>query len=189
MYTWPGMKKITWAEVNDLAMKGKLVGYYLLYADNSEGMITIHTSLEEIVKHYHNGGEFGIEKTVEKVAEWCSHCCQEVEINSIGVQVCPNCGEMILPCCMCEDCYGKCIYSDEKEYKLCKDEKENHEYWNNLEVITNRYVEDVCRKCMNDIYTDDERAASSKVLEMVIEAVKSVGGVFPARIKEESDNG
>lgn len=184
MYTWPGMKKITWAEVNELAMKGKLVGCYLLYGDNTEGMITIHTNLEEIMKHYNDGGEFGIERAVEKVMELCSFCNEEVEINSIGVQTCPNCRQMILPCCVCEECNPKCIYSEEETYKLFKDEKENFRYWSNLAVITNRYIDEMCGQCINDINREGKAIASAKLLNMSVEMIKSVGGIFPTMFME-----
>ena len=38
-------------------------------------------------------------------SEYCPHCDAEVEIaNKFIPQVCPNCGEIILPCNMCFDC-------------------------------------------------------------------------------------
>lgn len=36
------------------------------------------------------------------VDEWCSHCCEEVQLVSrFEAQICPNCGERILPCSIC----------------------------------------------------------------------------------------
>lgn len=45
---------------------------------------------------------------VRKVTEWCPHCETEVKINrKFAVQICPNCGMYIVPCCMCTD-YDNC---------------------------------------------------------------------------------
>lgn len=34
--------------------------------------------------------------------EWCSYCGKEVDIAPFGLSYCPNCGERILPCSMCD---------------------------------------------------------------------------------------
>lgn len=40
--------------------------------------------------------------------EWCPCCNTEVVIPSFGVSFCPNCGERILPCSMCDTDYNDC---------------------------------------------------------------------------------
>ena len=40
--------------------------------------------------------------------EWCACCDSEVVIPSFGVSFCPNCGELILPCSMCDADYNDC---------------------------------------------------------------------------------
>ena len=40
--------------------------------------------------------------------EWCPCCDTEVVIPSFGVSFCPNCGELILPCSMCDASYNDC---------------------------------------------------------------------------------
>jgi hypothetical protein len=51
-------------------------------------------------------------KETKLITEWCSHCEQEVEIPPIGRSNCPNCGESILPCSMCEECVENCPYEE-----------------------------------------------------------------------------
>ena len=42
--------------------------------------------------------------------EWCSHCQGEVDIKNIPEkQVCPECGEDIYPCSLCDHNKVKCI--------------------------------------------------------------------------------
>ena len=53
------------------------------------------------------------------VTEWCPFCEEEVEIKAqMRVQKCPNCGENIIPCCLCDmdkaDC-ANCKLSKECE--------------------------------------------------------------------------
>lgn len=38
----------------------------------------------------------------EFTTEYCPCCDSEVDIPSFGVSYCPNCGERILPCSMCD---------------------------------------------------------------------------------------
>lgn len=46
---------------------------------------------------------------MESIYEWCPYCEEEVELKAIfEPQICPNCGEQILPCCMCENCTPIC---------------------------------------------------------------------------------
>lgn len=40
--------------------------------------------------------------------EWCPYCDKEVSIPSFGISFCPNCGEAILPCSMCNTDYNNC---------------------------------------------------------------------------------
>lgn len=40
--------------------------------------------------------------------EWCPCCDTEVVIPSFGISFCPNCGEPILPCSMCDTDYNDC---------------------------------------------------------------------------------
>ena len=53
MYTWEGMKKISYKEA--LTSDTQV---YLLYGDDTEGAAE---SDEDMKMHYENGGEFGIE--------------------------------------------------------------------------------------------------------------------------------
>lgn len=39
---------------------------------------------------------------INLITEWCSHCENEVEIPADRPSSCPECGESILPCCMCD---------------------------------------------------------------------------------------
>lgn len=43
------------------------------------------------------------------VYEWCPHCETEVKLDSLfEKQTCPNCGETILPCALCDCDTVKC---------------------------------------------------------------------------------
>ncbi len=43
------------------------------------------------------------------ITEWCSHCEGEVEIKNIPEkQICPECGESIYPCSLCDHNNVKC---------------------------------------------------------------------------------
>lgn len=43
----------------------------------------------------------------ETITEYCPDCDTEVELKTVfSVQVCPNCGELILPCALCD--HDKC---------------------------------------------------------------------------------
>ena len=43
------------------------------------------------------------------VYEWCSFCCEEVELpNTLGIYKCPSCGELITPCGMCDPNEANC---------------------------------------------------------------------------------
>ena len=53
MYTWEGMKKISYEEALECG-----AGCYLLYDDDTEGLAE---SDEDMKMHYENGGKFGIE--------------------------------------------------------------------------------------------------------------------------------
>ena len=60
-YTWSGMKKISFEEVMQRHKQDELVGCFKLYDDESESQIEPDYKLEDIIRHYNNGGEFGIE--------------------------------------------------------------------------------------------------------------------------------
>jgi hypothetical protein len=37
-----------------------------------------------------------------KIVEWCSNCCCEVGLTpTMTIQRCPNCGDYIIPCSLC----------------------------------------------------------------------------------------
>lgn len=39
----------------------------------------------------------------EPITEYCPHCENEVDLRPVfSVQVCPSCGELILPCNLCD---------------------------------------------------------------------------------------
>ena len=59
---WNGKK--LFEEVEKLHEIGKLCGCMYLYDDNTECYIPETYTWEEIKKHYENGGEFGVEKTL-----------------------------------------------------------------------------------------------------------------------------
>ena len=42
--------------------------------------------------------------------EWCPHCEAEVRIPAYRKSTCPECGEAIMPCSMCETCGEVCPY-------------------------------------------------------------------------------
>lgn len=52
---------------------------------------------------------------LKTIIEWCSNCCGEVTLNAkLERQICPDCGENIIPCNICpkEDCEN-CIIDNE----------------------------------------------------------------------------
>lgn len=61
-YTWEGMERLTWEQVQEAHKNGELAGYFYLYDDGSEGEIPEDYKWEDVVYHYENGGEFGYEK-------------------------------------------------------------------------------------------------------------------------------
>jgi len=48
--------------------------------------------------------------------EWCPNCDQEVEIPAYGISKCPECGNSILPCSMCEPNHMDCTNCPYKKY-------------------------------------------------------------------------
>lgn len=61
-YTWAGMRKLTWKEVEELHKKGKLAGYYKLYEDGTEAVIdSNYDFIDDVLEHQERGGEFGEE--------------------------------------------------------------------------------------------------------------------------------
>ena len=61
MYTLSGMRKLSVDEVLDKIADGQLVGYYLLYDDNTEAEIEPGYKPEDILRHLSNGMEIGEE--------------------------------------------------------------------------------------------------------------------------------
>jgi len=61
-YEWEGMRKIPWSSVIEMHENNTLVGCYMLYEDNTEGMIDPNYKWDDIVRHHMSGGEFGLEK-------------------------------------------------------------------------------------------------------------------------------
>lgn len=50
-----------------------------------------------------NGVPIGMYFTFGQVEEYCAHCGDEVMIDAVPkIQECPECGEPIIPCCMCD---------------------------------------------------------------------------------------
>ena len=60
MYTWNGMKKISFREAKERFNDDKLV--FLLYNDGTEAEAV---SMDDMVKHLNNYGEFGVERITE----------------------------------------------------------------------------------------------------------------------------
>lgn len=184
MYNYPGMAKVSWEEVNRLAREGKLAGYYKLYDDGTEAMIEEDYDIEDIVMHYQAGGEFGDELPVELTHELCPHCDTEVEIKNIGIQKCPKCGELILPCSTCNmdhtNC-GNCWYKEQDEWKLRKDKKFNARYWDEMENAAG----DLIRKIIGMSASEFEASIDlmgdleKKVVEMIVSECESAGGEYP----------
>lgn len=57
----------------------------------------------------------------DKATEFCNYCDAEVEIaNRFIPQICPNCGEILLPCNMCFDCQDCPFCSDTCKTKYFK---------------------------------------------------------------------
>lgn len=61
-YTWCGMRKVGWDEIQELHKNGSLAGLYKLYDDNTEAQIQNGYDWKELVQFYEAGGEFGEEK-------------------------------------------------------------------------------------------------------------------------------
>lgn len=59
---------------------------------------------------------------IDVTNEWCPHCSNEVELEKVlKVQTCPNCGEIILPCSMCDmdkDPCSNCPLENEMNDKI-----------------------------------------------------------------------
>jgi hypothetical protein len=53
----------------------------------------------------------------EKCIEWCSHCEEEVVLDAVECrqQMCPSCGEPILPCNLCGECDYRCSKDKEED--------------------------------------------------------------------------
>lgn len=60
-YTWTGMKKLEWRDIQELHDRDELVGCYYLYPDNTEKVIEKGYDLKDVIRHCKNGGEIGYE--------------------------------------------------------------------------------------------------------------------------------
>lgn len=186
-YNWPGMRKLSWEEVNELARKGELAGRYKLYDNGTEAEIDADYSLEEIVEHHQNGGEFGEERAKVDVTELCGTCGEEVTIKSVGVQICPNCGDVILPCCMCESCTTGCGYMEDPVYLIFRQKRKNAEYWDEIYELTMEYIKKLAAHSMRDVKKEIMDLGSENtcydiakdVLEVAVNCIKLRGGIFP----------
>lgn len=184
MYNWPGMRKIPWEEVKELIRSNQLTGCFRLYDDGTEGMIEDSWDLDDIYDHYNRGGEFGEEIGRFKTTEMCPHCENEVEIESVGVQICPKCHKSILPCSACElKCCNECGYQEDELYKVGNDKKENAAYWDSIEDLATQYL----KKLSQLSYLSDVREPledhildiTKKVTEVAVKELEAIGGVFP----------
>lgn len=179
-YTWPGMKKIPWDEVKELAKKGELAGYFKLYSDGTEGMIESSYGIEDIVQHYNAGGEFGEERPVVETDEWCPHCEAEVKIKSVGIQFCPNCGKTILPCSICEDCTKECGYQEDDMYRIFNDKKRNAEFWDEIDNLTAEYIRNlVAMSAVEAVAGEVALDAVKEIVEIAIKEAERHGGKYP----------
>lgn len=183
-YNWPGMRKIPWEEVKELIKSNEIVGCFKLYDDKTEGMIEEGYDLDDIINHHENGGEFGEEIADVFTTEWCPYCEEEVEIKSVGPQVCPNCKNIILPCSACDghSC-SDCGYEEEESYKIARDKKTNAEYWDKIESTTEEYIRKVAGfSIISDIKEVAEKNLldiAKAVSEATVKELESIGGVYP----------
>jgi len=69
MYTWSGMKKLTWNEVEKRHQNNDLIGVYKLYPNNTESLIMNDYTWEEILNHVKHGGELGEEVNYHVISE------------------------------------------------------------------------------------------------------------------------
>lgn len=60
-YTWPGMKKLSWEEVQHIHKTTGLTGYFILYSDETESEIDADYKWSDIEDLYMKGAEFGYE--------------------------------------------------------------------------------------------------------------------------------
>lgn len=61
-YTWEGMRKMSWEEVQAQHKEPLgLTGFFYLYDDNTEAEIPEDYAWEHIENHHNAGGEFGEE--------------------------------------------------------------------------------------------------------------------------------
>lgn len=183
-YNWPGMRKILWDEVKELIKNNEIVGCFKLYDDKTETLIETDYDLDDLIAHHENGGEFGEEIEDCITTEWCPFCETEVDIKSIGPQVCPNCQKIILPCSMCVDrnC-SDCGYEEDENYKIARDKKENAKYWDEIDNLAEEYVKKVAGfsvlakmdEALDKYLTDVAKIVSATT----VKELKSIGGVFP----------
>lgn len=61
VYSWKGMKKLTFEEVKILFDENKLEGYFKLYPDETEAMIDSNETWKSLSEHFAAGGEVGYE--------------------------------------------------------------------------------------------------------------------------------
>ena len=75
-YTFEKMRKLTTEEIGERFLEDGLIGYFLLYPDNTEAVIDTAMNLDEIIDAMDNGVEFGEELNYDK-----SRNCEKVKEN------------------------------------------------------------------------------------------------------------
>lgn len=183
-YNWPGMRKIPWDEVKELIKNNEIVGCFKLYEDGTEGMIESGYDLDDLYRHHDAGGEFGEEIADEMTTEYCPWCNEEVEIRSIGPQICPNCKKVILPCSTCPDhnCTN-CGYEEEESYKVARNKEDNDKYWKEIDELTKEYVRKIAEKSVIAKVDPDLNGYLHEIIGIVtlttVRELKFIGGVYP----------
>ena len=75
----------------------------------------------------------------EEVYEYCPYCENEVKLNNeFKVQICPDCGHAIVPCCLCpfDDCKSNCPLD-----ALCRQKNDEIDEEAGIEVTLSSFIE------------------------------------------------